>query len=181
VKAHRFILWVAAVCLLLPVETSARKKGYRLKVAGTTASSNTYGITITEDGDTTMEMIPGSFIVTRNNKEVNKGYRLNDIIFRGFDKTQNNSKESFFITNKTDRTLTGIALYIDYRTPDGRQLHKRFIRLRCKIPAGETRKVDIKSWDTQHSFYYIKSVRSKKQKGNPFYVVFNPIAYYLSK
>ena len=179
-KIRQLILCLAAVCLLLPFEASARKKGYRLKVAKTTASSNT-GITVTEDGDTTMAKIPSSFIVTTDDKSGNKRYRLNDILFRGFDKTQNNSKESFFITNKTDRTLTGVSLYIDYRTPDGRQLHKRFIRLRCKIPAGETRKVDIKSWDTQHSFYYIKSVRSKKQKGNPFYVVFNPIAYYLSK
>ena len=124
------------------------------------------------------EMVAGSFMVASQCPTCNSGYALDQIVFTGFDKNQNNAKESFFIINKTDRELTGVSLYIEYITPDRRQLHKRFLKLTCSIPAGETRKADIQSWDTQKSFYYYKSNPSKR-KGNPFDVKFDIIAYYL--
>lgn len=125
------------------------------------------------------EMTAGSFMVASQCEDCNNGYRLDQVVFAGFDKNRNSSVESFFITNNTDRTLTGVTLYIEYLTPEGRQLHKKFLKLDCRIPAGETRKADIKSWDTQRSFYYIKS-NPGRNGGTPFDVRFDPVAYYLS-
>ncbi len=108
----------------------------------------------------------------------NDGGSAQDIIFSGFDKKLSSDNESFFITNKTDRVLTAIELEIEYLTPDGRQLDKKFHDLRCNIPAGETRKIDIKTWDKQHSFYYHKTPPARGG-GSPFTVRFYPQAYYL--
>ena len=124
------------------------------------------------------EMTAGSFMVASECESCNNGYRLDQVVFSGFDKKLRSSQESFFITNHTDRTLTAVALYIDYLTPDGRQLHKKYYRLVCNIPPGETRKADIRTWDTQNSFYYEKSVPSRGG-GSPFTVRFDPVAYYL--
>lgn len=122
-------------------------------------------------------MVRGSFMVASQCTDCNNGYRLEQVVFSGFDKPGNSSTESFFITNNTDRTLSGVTLYIEYLTPDGRQLHKQFLRLNCNIPAGQTRKTDIKSWDTQRSFHYEKSAPSRRSA--PFAVRFDPVAFYL--
>lgn len=158
----------------------AQKIGYKMKVKEkkekTTLKKEAGETTDGTEGDA--EMVKGSFMVASQCPSCNNGYRLDQVVFTGFDKKQNNSKESFFIINNTDRRLTGVALYIDYRTPDGRQLNRQYLKLSCDIPAGETRKVDIKSWDTQRSFYYYKS-KPSKNGGNPFDVTFDPICYYL--
>lgn len=122
-------------------------------------------------------MVRGSFMVSSQCQDCNNGYTLDQIIFSGFDKPGNSSTESFFITNNTNRTLTGVSLYIEYLTPDGRQLHKQYLRLSCSIPPNETRKTDVRSWDTQRSFHYEKSAASKRSA--PFTVCFDPVAYYL--
>lgn len=127
----------------------------------------------------TVGVIPeGCFVVSQKNGVDNHGYGINQVTFSGFDKTIKSSKESFFIKNNTDRTLNGIVVSIDYRMPDGRQLTKRLLRLACDIPAGETRKADIPTFDCQHSYYYLRSV-APKNGGNPFDVIFTPQAYYL--
>ena len=179
-----YILTAILLIALYSSETGARKITYNpgnLKKT-TTDKSKSQGTTIIAEEiapeDTAADMVPGSFMVASQCEACNRGYRLNQIEFNGFDKLLKNGKESFFITNYTDRTLTGIALYIDYRTPDGRQLTKRFLKLSCRIPAGETRKADIPTFDTQRSFYYLRSERPKKG-GNAFDVIFDPVAYYL--
>lgn len=151
-------------------DAQARKKGYRLDTRKSSGTSTTSG----EESD----MVKGSFMVASQCTDCNNGYTLRQITFTGFDKPQNSSTETFFITNNTDRTLTGVNLYIDYRMPDGRQLHKRFMRLTCDIPPGETRKTDIESWDRQRSFYFTGSTRGRNS-GTPFTVTFDPVAYYL--
>lgn len=123
------------------------------------------------------EMVRGSFMVASQCPDCNNGYKLEQISFSGFDKPGRSTTESFFITNNTDRNMTGVTLYIEYLTPDGRQLHKRFLNLSCDIPAGETRKADIRSWDTQRSFHYDKSVAGKRT--SPFTVRFDPVSYRL--
>lgn len=181
------LLYILSVILFISVfasETDARKITYNpgnpKKTANSKNSKSLTGINAEEIApeDTIGYMLPGSFMVASQCEACNRGYRLNQIEFNGFDKLLKNGKESFFITNHTDRTLTGVTLYIDYRTPDGRQLTKRFIKLSCNIPAGETRKADIQTFDTQRSFYYLRSERPKKG-GNPFDVIFDPVAYYL--
>lgn len=167
------------ILILAASAATARKTGYRLIPKKSAAEKSEIMI---KDGDMqaadTIRMAQGSFMVASQCENCNNGYRLDQVVFTGFDKTKNNPTESFFIINNTDRVLTAVTLYIDYRTPDGRQLTRRFIRLTCNIPAGETRKADIPSWDTQRSFYYIKSEKPRRG-GTPFSVIFDPIAYYL--
>ena len=151
-------------------DTSARKKGYRLDYNKKEAVSDR------EEA----EMAKGSFMVASQCTDCNNGYKLEQISFTGYDKPRQSSVETFFITNNTDRTLTGINLYIDYRMTDGRQLTKRFFRLSCSVPPGETRMAEIPSWDKQHSFVYEKSASTGKRPATPYTVVFDPVAYFLS-
>lgn len=162
---------ILTIILLLiaatPPSADARKKGYRFTAARQ------------EDGPAEeQEMAKGSFMVASQCTDCNNGYRISQISFAGYDKPQSSSTESFFITNNTDRTMTGITMYVEYLTTDGRQLHKRFVRLVCDIPPGETRRADMSSWDTQKSFYYEKSASSRRG-GTPYTVIFDPISFYL--
>lgn len=154
-------LFIYAPCSL------AVKKGYKLKVEKKAKSQQDE------------EMVGGSFMVASQCPDCNNGYQLSQVVFSGFDKPRNSSTETFFITNNTDRTLSGVNLYIDYRTLDGRQLHKRFYPLRCNIPPGETRQASLPSWDKNKSFVYIKSRDSERTPGTPFDIIFDPVAFYL--
>jgi hypothetical protein len=107
------------------------------------------------------DTIQNNYITIDANNGV-EGRSLSDITFSGFDKPATSLKESFFVVNNTDCTLAGMKLEIEYLTTDGRQLHKRELDLKCDIPSGETRKIDVKSWDTQKSFRYYKSAESRK-------------------
>ncbi|MDE6380432.1 MAG: hypothetical protein K2L11_08170 [Muribaculaceae bacterium] len=97
------------------------------------------------------------------------------IRFYGFDKTVTSSIESFFISNGLQDTLTGLEVEISYSDMKGRQLHKRSVHIDCDIPSGETKRIDIKSWDTQKSFYFHKSVKPKRQ-ATPFNVTLRPLS-----
>lgn len=76
----------------------------------------------------------------------------------GFDKALSSHRESFFVENKLDSAdIVWLSLTIDYLDTSGRQLHRRRARFRCDIPAGETRRIDIPTWDKQGVYYYRKS------------------------
>lgn len=94
---------------------------------------------------------------------------LPSIRFYGFDKTVTSSMESFFISNTLDSAITGMEIEITYFDMQGRQLHKRIVPLAVNVPPHETIRTDIKSWDTQKSFYYHKSLKPKRQ-ATPFNV-----------
>lgn len=153
--------------ILMPFMAQGRKYSYNLKTPKPSKEE------ITE-----MEMERGSFMVASQCEDCNSGYRIDQIKFSGFDKPQSSGNETFFITNNTDRIMSGVNMYIEYFDESGRQLTKRFIRLSCDIPAGETRQAVIKSWDVQKSFYYEKSTSSRRG-GSPFKVAIDPVAYYL--
>lgn len=91
------------------------------------------------------------------------------IRFYGFDKTVTGSQESFFISNALESHVNGMEILITYFDMKGRQLHRRRVSLDCNIPSGETIRTDIKSWDTQKSFYYHRSVKPRRQ-ATPFEV-----------
>lgn len=94
---------------------------------------------------------------------------LPSIRFYGFDKTVTSSMESFFISNALDSEIIGMEIQITYFDMQGRQLHKRNIPLDIKVPPHEIIRTDIKTWDTQKSFYFHKSVKPKRQ-ATPFSV-----------
>lgn len=91
--------------------------------------------------------------------------------FSGFDKKASSNKESFFVTNTSDRPVCGLRLEISYRSMADELFHKQSVILDCDVPTGETRRVDFKSWDQQKSFYYYKSGRPRNA-ATPFKVTF---------
>lgn len=118
----------------------------------------------------------GSFVVSTDACETcNHGYSLSQIVFSGYDKTISSKIESFFITNKTDCLLESITIEIEYLTTESAQLHKRYERIAYPIPAGETRKIDIRTWDKQNSFFYYLSVKPRRQ-ATPFMVRITPLS-----
>ena len=85
-----------------------------------------------------------------------------NLIFLAYDKKTSASKETFFIENKSDSDLKSLNIEISYFTSDGKLIHRRETSLDGDFRSGETRKVDISSWDTQKSYHYIHSAASKK-------------------
>ncbi|MDE5799585.1 MAG: FxLYD domain-containing protein [Paramuribaculum sp.] len=75
----------------------------------------------------------------------------------GYDKPLRSRRETFFVTNASARSISAIDVTLEYFDSSGRQLHRRTITIPVDIPAGETRKVDTPSWDTQLTFYYRES------------------------
>lgn len=75
----------------------------------------------------------------------------------GYDKPLRSRRETFFVTNNGDTPIEGIAFTINYFDSNNRQLHAASHNVSVQIPPSETRQVNIKSWDSQQSFYYTRS------------------------
>lgn len=116
----------------------------------------------------TTAMTEGSLTVCSPCVPCNEGYTIEQAQITGFDKRAESAVESFFVTNTTDRRLTGIDFTLTYLTLEGKQLHSRHVEIDCDIPPGETRKYDIRSFDRQKSFYYYKSQAPKRRQASPF-------------
>ena len=82
--------------------------------------------------------------------------------FMGYDKKTSAAKETFFVDNGSDISLSGLDLEISYFNSAGKLIHKRKVEINEYFPAKETRKVDIPSWDTQKSYHYVNSVPGGK-------------------
>lgn len=76
------------------------------------------------------------------------------VAFSGYEKTLSATRETLFITNRGEAPVEALSFDIAYHDRAGRLLHSRRVDLNCYIPAGETRRVDFRSWDTQKSFYF---------------------------
>lgn len=98
------------------------------------------------------------------------------LAFLAYDKKAGAGSETFFVDNGSKVTLNAIELEISYFTTSDKLIHKRTVELSQNFPANETRKVDIKSWDTQRSFHYINSVPSTKGS-TPYTVKFRVLSF----
>lgn len=107
--------------------------------------------------------------VLQNDTSLNWKNIEKKIKFYGFDKTASATAESFFIVNDLDSILNGVEVEITYFDMKGRQLHRRICEVECMVAPHETMRIDIKSWDTQKSFYYHRSAKPKRQ-ATPFEV-----------
>lgn len=139
---------------ILYVEADGKKIGYWLKPTSSAKETVT-------DHKTTVLDFTNKRVRTENDSIYSR------LRFSGYDKQISAARESFFITNNTGSDLKSLSLEINYTTPDGRQLHRRQQRIDQYIPTGETRKIEIPTWDKQKSFYYIKS--SPPRKGGAAY------------
>lgn len=111
------------------------------------------------------------------------GSGLSDLLmvkFAGYDKEINSSKESFILINNSNNIITGYEVKIDYLDSHGRMLHSRNIRESGIVPPGETRRFDIKSWDTQHTYYYYLGNEPKKV-ATPYQVSFTPLIFWIEE
>lgn len=77
----------------------------------------------------------------------------NVVKFSGYEKTLRATRETVFVTNLTDKDISGLEFTVTYYDTSSRQLHRRRVESSHTIPAGETRRLDFPSWDKQNSFY----------------------------
>lgn len=82
--------------------------------------------------------------------------------FCGYEKKLRATRETLFIENLSDSTIESISFTIDYIDSSGRQIHRRALRKETYIPPHQTRRLDIQSWDTQKSYYYIHGEHPRK-------------------
>lgn len=81
--------------------------------------------------------------------------------FNGYEKALRSSRESFFVTNNTDSLVDRLTVELVYMDMQGRMLDRRTVDIDLEIKPGETRKADIRSWDTQKVMYYYRSPRPR--------------------
>ena len=95
----------------------------------------------------------------------------------GYDKPLRSYGESFFVTNATRQRFSAVVFDIRYLDLQGRQLHNRRVAVAADIPAGETRRVDISSWDKRQTFYYHLGPKPRTRGVTPFAVRITPVAF----
>lgn len=103
------------------------------------------------------------------------------ITVSGYDKPLRSYGESFFVTNATRQRLSAVILDIQYLDLQGRQLHNRRATVAADIPAGETRRVDISSWDKRQTFYYHLGPKPRTRGVTPFTVRITPVAFVIRR
>lgn len=170
---HRFLL---LLCLILFVSgiTPARKIRHSLKIEKEAKKPETgkellEGIEVTLKDSLNSTQMPIEWLG-----------KLKKVSFAGFEKEANSNKESYILVNPTDLNICGYKVKIDYLDMQGRMLHSQMVTERCDVPPGESRKFDIKSWDSQHTYYYYLGNEPKKV-ATPFKVSFHPIAYWIKE
>lgn len=163
------VLWISFLFILFPlIQTEAKRIKHSLRVeketkgSGKQISVNVKGINMTD-----------SLSLEKDQRE-----NLLKIKFAGYDKEANSSYESFLIINSSEKDLTGFEVKIDYLDMQDRMLHSRTIKEDIKVPSGETRRTDVKSWDIQHTYYYYLGNEPKKV-ATPYKVTFTPTFFWI--
>lgn len=143
----RILILAAAAMLLLPLSAQrTSRKGLKTAVEAQQATS-----AATADIDTIVAPTPHT------------------VDINGYDKPLRSRRESFFATNNAKQTVCGIAITINYYDSDRRQLHQAKRNIVSDIPAGETRQLSFPSWDSQQSFYYVRSaVPRRAEQATPY-------------
>ena len=85
------------------------------------------------------------------------------VTLAGYDKPVSASRETIHVTNlmkdSTISTVNFLIVYLDYQN---RELHRRHVEINTDLPAGQTQLLSFPTWDIQHSFYYLKSVKPRR-------------------
>ena len=93
------------------------------------------------------------------------------IDINGYDKPLRSRRETFFATNTGEGTVGRLAFTISYFDTDGRLMHRASHNVDAPIPAGETRQIGLRSWDTQQAFYYERSAApARTEQATPYRV-----------
>ena len=105
-----------------------------------------------------------------------QGVDPNAVSLKGFNKRASDSKESFFITNNTKQRMSAVRLLLRYTTMQGEMLTQRTVTVPVSLKPGETKLVEVKSFDVQRLFYYYAGPQPRKQ-ATPFKVAFRLTGY----
>ncbi len=100
----------------------------------------------------------------------------NAVSLKGYSKRASDSKESFFITNNTGHRMSAVRLLLRYTTMGGEMLTQRTVTVPVNLKPGETKLVEVKSFDVQRLFYYYAGPQPRKQ-ATPFKVAFRLTGY----
>ena len=100
----------------------------------------------------------------------------NAVTLKGFSKRASDSKESFFITNNSKHRMSAVRLLLRYTTMKGELLTQRMVTVPVNLKPGETKLVEVKSFDVQRLFYYYAGPQPRKQ-ATPFQVAFRLTGY----
>jgi hypothetical protein len=100
----------------------------------------------------------------------------NAVTLKGFSKRASDSKESFFIINNTKHRMSAVRLLLRYTTMKGELLTQRTVTVPVSLKPGETKLVEVKSFDVQRLFYYYAGPQPRKQ-ATPFQVAFRLTGY----
>ena len=98
------------------------------------------------------------------------------VTIKGFAKRASDSKESFFITNNTRHRMSAVRLLMRYTTMNGELLTQRSVTVPVSLKPGETKLVEVKSFDVQRLFYYYAGPQPRKQ-ATPFLVSYRLTGY----
>ncbi len=98
-----------------------------------------------------------------------------NITVSGYDKPLRATREAMFLTNHTGVDISGIELEMVYTDMKGRELHRRTVNVACTIPSGATRRADIPSWDTQHTFFYVRGITPRRDRTAPYDVAIKAV------
>lgn len=105
---------------------------------------------------------------------------MKDCSFSGYEKEVNANNESFLLVNNSKDKITGFKIKIDYLDMQGRMLHSREIEKGCEVPNGETRKIDVPSWDAQHTYYYYLG-NEPRRVATPYQVRIQPLTFWIEE
>lgn len=93
------------------------------------------------------------------------------VAVKGYDKPLRSRQESFFAVNTDSVDVDALMLTITYYDMADMMLHSARHRLSGPVPAGETRRMSVRSWDSQNAFYYYRSdVPSRAVRATPYKV-----------
>ena len=98
------------------------------------------------------------------------------VSLKGYSKRASDAKESFFITNNTKHRMSAVRLLLRYSTMDGELLTQRQVNVPVSLKPGETKLVEVKSFDVQRLFYFYAGPKPRKQ-ATPFKVAFRLTGY----
>lgn len=98
-----------------------------------------------------------------------RGTACDSVTVSGYDKTLRAVRESMFITNMSALAIAAVELTVDYLDTSGRQIHKASHTVECDIPPGETRRVEVPTFDRAGAFYYRLSAPPRRStQATPF-------------
>lgn len=111
-------------------------------------------------------VVPSETVAEGDSVDVAEG----DFTLAGFEKPLRSRRESFFVTNNTDRDIISLRVRLIYYDLDDRMLDTRTVDAAVDVAPGETSRVYIRAWDLQDVFYYYRSARPRSGVATPFKV-----------